>query len=186
MNISTSLLNYKTLDESKWNKFPGKLSGSSHPGFRKNATNEESLRYILDDLKFISDQNIKYIYSLTPDNEPIKHHLIQSIWQNNFKDSHYVTEINNISLAVEDFNPPTQKQLDIISVDVIEHLKNGDNVLIHCTMGIGRTGTLISGVYMRAFGIHNAQEAITYIRENYLSGAVETDSQIEALENFKI
>lgn len=186
MNISTSLINYKRLEESKWKKFPGKLSGSSHPGYRINATKEEILSNIIDDLNFISDQDIKYIYSLTENNKPMNHKLIQTIWQNNFNDSHYITEIKNISLAIEDFHPPTQKQLDYISKDVIEHLENGDNVLIHCTLGLGRSGTIISGIYMRAFGISSAQEAITYIRENYLSGAVETAVQVEALENFKI
>ena len=51
-------------------------------------------------------------------------------------------------------------------------------------MGKGRTGTILTAVYMQAFNVKDAEEAINYIRENYLSGAVETIEQIESLKVF--
>ena len=54
---------------------------------------------------------------------------------------------------------------------------------MHCAFGRGRTGVIITAIYMKLFQIHNAQESIEYIR-NYIPGAVEKPIQVEALEIF--
>ena len=139
---------------------------------------------ILADLNFIYDQDIRVIYSLTNSHDPRNAELIKYLWQHHFIGCTYITQINNISISVQDFMPPTQQQLHLITNDAIERLMHGENLLIHCAHGIGRTGSLLAAIYMQVFNIHNAQQAIDYIRAEYLAKAVETLGQVEALENF--
>ncbi len=161
---------FKFLDEKKWKIFPGKLAGSSQP----NSS---------DNLIAIYAQGIKSIYNLVPakDKDPT---LIKSSWESRFMEAHYITEINNVTIAIEDFKAPTQEQLHLITDDVIVNIKKGKNILVHCRAGMGRTGTILAAIYMKACQKYDSDEAIEYIRVNYSPHAIETSSQENALKIF--
>ncbi|MEK6733831.1 MAG: dual specificity protein phosphatase family protein, partial [Pseudomonadota bacterium] len=161
---------FKFLDEKKWKIFPGKLAGSSQP----NSS---------DNLIAIYAQGIKSIYNLVPakDKDPT---LIKSSWESRFMEAHYITEINNVTIAIEDFKAPTQEQLHLITDDVIVNIKKGKNILVHCRAGMGRTGTILAAIYMKACQKYDSDEAIECIRVNYSPHAIETSSQENALKIF--
>ena len=190
--------NYIQINGKEWQKIPGKLSGCSQPGhgkkpgneqeildsfLKKNATDLSQVEDIMLDLKFLYEQGINRIYSLAHVKTDRNPELIKYLWENNFHAGEYVTHINNVDIGILDFHAPSQEQLNAITDDAIEHLNKGDNILVHCAFGRGRTGVIITAIYMKLFQIHNAQESIEYIR-NYIPGAVEKPIQVEALEIF--
>jgi len=59
--------------------------------------------------------------------------------------------------------------------DVVRHLEQGQNVVVHCRGGPDRTGTLAASVLV-ALGRHAADEAIAAVREAR-NGTVQTREQ---------
>jgi len=185
--------NYAIMEGDAWK--PGSLAGSSEPGGGSSKSNEkviismfqrgESFENVispelLSHLDAIYEKGARTIYNLTlPPSE-----LSRYIWKNMFSDTKYITEINGTRIAIEDFHPPTQEQLQIISDDAFKRMKNGENVLVHCHGGLGRTGTILTAIYMKSQEVYDARAALNYVRENYNSYAVETRSQMSALKTF--
>jgi protein tyrosine phosphatase len=75
-----------------------------------------------------------------------------------------------------------------VDLDVLEYVSSkitirvrdeGQRILIHGLRGKGRTGMVVAAVAMRVFGF-TPNEAMTWTRQ-YVQGAVETDSQEQAL-----
>jgi protein-tyrosine phosphatase/nicotinamidase-related amidase len=62
------------------------------------------------------------------------------------------------------------------------HLSAGDNILLHCVGGLGRTG-MLAGCYLKTQG-YTAGDALTMIRETRSPRAVETRIQEEFVENY--
>ena len=193
--------NYKTLDGEEWRNFSGKLAGCAQPGSHSYGDLEDSKilvnlkkgqspenagvdENLISNLDAIYAQGVRTIYNLVlppSDRDP---ELIKQLWETKFRDTKYVTEIKGVSTAVEDFTPPTQEQLQLISNDAIEKMRNGENVLVHCRGGMGRTGTILSAIYMKAHEQYDADKAISYIRKNYSKHAVETEGQEDSLKIF--
>ena len=82
-----------------------------------------------------------------------------------------------------DFGVPTDPTAAARSIaGAYERAKRGDNVEIGCLGGRGRTGTVIACMAVLA-GV-TADSAVTWVRENYDSGAVETAEQQQWVEWF--
>lgn len=194
--------NYKIIDGKEWSIFLGRVAGSAQPG-RKESYHKDSQilaqlmagksieqagvdEALLSNLSGLYLEGIRSIYNLVTVTENSRNPmLIKQIWESNmFKNTRYITEIRGVSTAIRDFGPPSPEQLELITDDVIEKLSQGEHVLVHCLGGIGRTGTILSAIYMKTHEQYNAKEAIKYIRRTYLDNAVESSSQEEALRVF--
>ncbi len=187
---------YKVLNEEAWSKFPGKLVGSSRPGneynllekdliinnLRNGITPEEAgvNDQLISNLNALNEQNIQTIYSLLSPHDP----LIKEVWETKYENKKYLTEIDGIETAIEDFEAPSQEQLQLITNDALERLRNGENILVHCEGGIGRTGTILAAIYMKSNKEYDADRAISYIRMHYSSWAIESTSQRDSLAVF--
>lgn len=85
-------------------------------------------------------------------------------------------------LPVEDFAPPTQIQMTEFVSLVELSAANGVPVGVHCTAGLGRSGTM-AAAYLVATGA-TADEAIETIR-NLRPGSIETAAQEDAIRRFE-
>lgn len=80
-----------------------------------------------------------------------------------------------IHLPIADFSIPSPQELMHAVNETIESAKGGRTVAIHCSGGIGRTGTFAACMAKKLFNLPGDQ-AIAWVRK-YLRGAVETSEQ---------
>ena len=134
------------------------LAGMPRPGGRGD----------LDaDLDFLASEDITLLVSLTP--EALDEAALAA------------RNIEVLRLPVEDFHAPTQDQLHEFIARTQSATAAGHKVGVHCTAGIGRTGTFLSA-WVISEG-NSARDAITEVRA-LRPGSVETASQEAALAEF--
>ena len=80
--------------------------------------------------------------------------------------------------------PNDEEELFGVIVDIHVRAKKGELVEIACFGGLGRTGTVLSCLAVRA-GVQ-LREAVDWVRFHYDQRAVETDQQREFIERFAI
>ena len=85
-------------------------------------------------------------------------------------------------IPVQDFQPPTLAQMIEFAAVVQGSVAAGKPVAVHCTAGIGRSGTM-AAVYLVAEGAA-AEAAITTVRQ-LRPGSIETPAQEDAVRNFE-
>ena len=146
---------------------------------------------LLSNLDSIYHEGIRTIYNLvlsSSNENPLSNRnpeLLKRIWESSrYVGTTYIMEINGVSTGIEDFCPPSEKQLQLITEDAVRRIHNGEHILVHCQGGMGRTGTVLAAIYMKLISEHNYTRAIEYIRSYYHQRAIETISQIESLKIF--
>jgi len=136
----------------------GQLAGSALPGGRDTLEN---------DLRFFREHGITAIVSVI--NAPLEPSVIAA------------SGMRYLHLDVPDFTPPSTKQLKRAVVFIDDVIAQGGAVVVHCMMGIGRTGTVL-GAYLVSKGA-TPEQAVTTVRARR-PGSIETMSQYKAIERF--
>jgi protein-tyrosine phosphatase len=165
----------------------GKIAGSARPGgmppkeidsiiekLQAGQSPKESgvPARLISNLGFIKSKNINTIYNLiSPHNT-----LTKYVWENHYK-GNYITELSGISTAIENGAAPSQEQLQIITKDAIARMEKGENILVHCEGGSGRTGTVITAIYMQATN-SDKETALEFIRDIYLKDSVDKEQEL--------
>ena len=133
------------------------IAGSSRPKSTEN-------------IKFVIDQGIKRIISISqPDT--IKHFAKN-------------LPIEVIPFEFEDFGIPSVQQLDEFFKIMEESKRNHKPVLIHCAMGCGRTGLLLTA-YLMKFEQKTWEDSLSFVRETRPC-AVESSSQLNFLSSLNL
>ena len=89
--------------------------------------------------------------------------------------------IDHVSLPVPDFEAPSQEQMHEFVLLTGGRLDAGERVAVHCTAGLGRTGTYLA-VWFVSEGM-SADEAIDHVR-SLRPGSIETFGQETAIRQF--
>jgi len=80
-----------------------------------------------------------------------------------------------IHLPIPDFDVPSKEDLEEVVKKTVEHAQVGQNIVIHCHAGVGRTGLFVAYLAKQVLGLSN-EEAIHWTRK-YIPNALDTDEQ---------
>jgi atypical dual specificity phosphatase len=123
--------------------------------------------YLDDDLAFLNEHKIDLLVSLTVD--PLSVSLLAPYG------------MKSLHLPVPDFHAPTLEQIIQFVDTTCDVLANGGRVGVHCTAGLGRSGTMVAA-YLVSLGDTPA-DAIAKVRERR-PGSIETAEQEEAIADY--
>ncbi len=115
---------------------------------------------LAQDLRFLQNQGVDLLVSLTE--MPLPAEDLEP----------YGLEL--LHLPIHDFHAPTMEQMDAFVAAVDQRAKAGQSTGVHCTRGLGRTGTMVA-VYLVSRGIQ-PQAAIDQVRA-LRPGSIENQTQ---------
>jgi atypical dual specificity phosphatase len=94
----------------------------------------------------------------------IKEKPLSSEW---FKSSSGIWEgrIDYFHLSIEDYGAPSLKELDYVVNYISRQIDNGRPVMVHCSGGKGRTGTILAAYLIKKRIVLNAYQAINKLRK---------------------
>jgi atypical dual specificity phosphatase len=122
----------------------------------------------LEEYQWLREQGIQVVICLAED-------LPRRTWIND-------AGLFSLHFPVEDMQAPTQQQIDVCVAAIEKANANHLGVGMHCTAGLGRTGTMIACWLVLAENL-SARDAITRVRR-LRPGSIETDEQMEAVSEF--
>jgi protein-tyrosine phosphatase len=91
---------------------------------------------------------------------------------------------NVIHFPIQDFETPHNVQHFSETVDLaIEKARNGENLVMHCNAGLGRTGLFATAMALSLYG-YSPQQAIRWVRQ-YIPAALENPQQESFISAFQ-
>jgi atypical dual specificity phosphatase len=122
---------------------------------------------LADDLGFLAGQGLALLVSLTV--EPVPPEELAAFG------------LEGLHLPVVDMTPPTYEQQVAFVEEMLVRAELGEPVGVHCTAGLGRTGTMLATWFVA--GGMDAETAMATIR-SLRPGSIETDAQEQAVRTF--
>ena len=96
----------------------------------------------------------------------------------NLKESYEKFGLHTYFLPIVDQSIPTFKEAKEVVQWIHGFIEHGQNVLVHCVGGLGRTGT-IAACYLKEYCDMNTDSAISYVRKFRSQRAIESERQKE-------
>ena len=155
------------------------IYGSSHPASIGDLNNPES--DCMAHLTQLKHQGIRTIISLDHTDSA----SMGQIWASFGDAFEHVTHQHNSSFFIEDFQAPTVQTLDLIVNRLMISIELEHKTDVHCRGGLGRTGTVLAGLYMKVEGA-SAEQAIECVRQHYHPKAIETTAQTRCLKEYEV
>lgn len=122
----------------------------------------------LDEYRWLREHGIQFVISLAESPPPRS-------WIND-------AGLFSMHIPIEDMHPPTQAQIDLCMASIAKAIDNQFGVGMHCTAGLGRTGTMIACWLVKQEGL-SARDAIARVRR-LRPGSIETGEQADAVVEF--
>jgi protein-tyrosine phosphatase len=122
--------------------------------------------------------NIKSIVLLASDDECIRNTGI------NLRKLYINSGMSIIYLPIPDYGVPDKGELQYAVERAVNIVQKGSNLAIHCSAGIGRTGTFAACLAKHLHG-GTGMQAIEWIRK-FIPGAIENDEQEQLVIAYEI
>jgi protein-tyrosine phosphatase len=160
---------------------PGRLGMTFAPGMWAGSVRGRWERDLAADMRALEEgHETEVLVSLMEDHE-YRGYRIPELLE---RDS--IGNIEILRFAIEDMDVPQEAESEKFEAfvgDVVQRLDQGQNVVVHCRGGLGRTGTLAAFVLV-ALGRHTADEAIAAVRDTR-KGTVQTREQEDFVRIFE-
>lgn len=158
----------------------GRLGLGQAPGQKYQGKLYRQIRDLSLDLKLIRETyRIDVIVSLLEDKE------YQKLALTDFFEKARAMSLEVLRLPIKDMNVPESQAAVLELVQKInQRINHGQNVLIHCAGGVGRTGIIASSLLIYRRGI-SADEAIAIIQDSRI-GALQSKNQHDFLRDFAL
>jgi protein-tyrosine phosphatase len=148
--------------------FPGRVFRSPMP-FGSDTQGEA----LIDQYKQANIQAVVNLLTLEESRRKAKRDLRQA----------YLTAgMQMIAMPIQDFGIPDEREMAETVDTAVSLARSGENIVVHCYAGFGRTGTFLACMAVKVFGMPG-YEAIEWVRD-FVPHAVENEDQIEFIINF--
>lgn len=160
---------------------PGRLGMTFAPGMWAGSVGGRWERDLAADMRALAeDYETDVLVSLMEKHEYHGYQIPDLLEQDSFGG------IEILRFAIKDMDVPQEAESERFQAfvqDVVQRLEQGQNVVVHCRGGLGRTGTLAACVLV-ALDRHTAGEAIGAVREAR-KGTVQTREQEDFVRLFE-
>ena len=160
---------------------PGRLGMTFAPGMWAGSVRGRWERDLAADMRALEEEyKTDVLVSLMEDHEYRGYHIPELLERDT------IGNVEILQFAIEDMGVPREaesEKFEAFVKDVVQRLEQGQNVVVHCRGGLGRTGTLAACVLV-ALGRHTADEAIAAVREAR-KGTVQTREQEDFVRLFE-
>jgi protein-tyrosine phosphatase len=162
-------------------KTPGRLGMTFAPGMKTIGMRGRWERDLTSDLRILREKYGTDVLVSVMEEHEYQGYKIPELFEQDL-----IEDIEVLRFAIEDMNIPKEAEADeyeALIQDIVDRMRQGKNVVVHCRGGLGRTGTVAACVLV-ALGLHSADEAINAVRKAR-RGTVQTSEQEDFVRLFE-
>ncbi len=162
-------------------KVPGRLGMIFAPGMKTRGQRGRWDRDLRADLSVLREEYGADVLVSVMEEHEYRGYKIPELFERGV-----VEGIEVLRFAIEDMNVPREaeaEEYEGLIRNIVDRMREGKNVIVHCRGGLGRTGTVAACVLV-ALGDHSADEAIDAVRAAR-RGTVQTRDQEDFVRRFE-